>query len=198
MGEFSVMQSSNDFRTRRAAPAHTDHFRDIRKVIPDDAVLIEQYVSPSSRSVGVGDQWALMERLRVVRAGDSMPKQVRTRDTPASEESVKYYVGQVFRHRRYGYTAVITGWDVECTMNSQWIEQNQVDTLSRGRHQSFYHALTPSVEDTSTRYVAEENVEIVDPEIPVSLMSLAGRFFKRWDRGNHRFVSNIRDEYPDD
>jgi F-box protein 21 len=54
------------------------------------------------------------------------------------------------------------------------------------------------VEDTSIRYVAEENIEIIEPEVPVSLISLAGRFFKRWDKEERVFVSNIRDEYPED
>jgi F-box protein 21 len=54
------------------------------------------------------------------------------------------------------------------------------------------------VEDTSIRYVAEENVEVIEPDHPISLMGLAGRYFKRWDPQNHMFVSNIRDEYPDD
>jgi F-box protein 21 len=54
------------------------------------------------------------------------------------------------------------------------------------------------VEDTSIRYVAEENVEIIEPEVPISLMSLAGRFFKRWDSKQCVFISNIRDEYPED
>jgi F-box protein 21 len=57
---------------------------------------------------------------------------------------------------------------------------------------------TSSVEDKSIRYVAEENIEIIEPDVPISLMSLAGRYFKRWDWESHRFVSNIRDEYPDD
>lgn len=57
---------------------------------------------------------------------------------------------------------------------------------------------TSSVEDMSIRYVAQENVEIIEPEIPTSLMGLAGRYFKRWDKEMHRFVSNIRDEYPED
>jgi len=57
---------------------------------------------------------------------------------------------------------------------------------------------TSSVEDTSIRYVAEENIEIVEPNMPISLLSLAGRLFKRWDKENHVFVSNIRDEYPED
>ena len=54
------------------------------------------------------------------------------------------------------------------------------------------------VEDKSVRYVAEENIEIVTPEEPQSLMALAGRHFKRWDRATSSFVSNIKDEYPDD
>ena len=54
------------------------------------------------------------------------------------------------------------------------------------------------MEDTSIRYVAEENIEITQPEVPFSLMSLAGRYFKRWDVERHIFVSNIRDEYPED
>jgi F-box protein 21 len=55
-----------------------------------------------------------------------------------------------------------------------------------------------SVEDTSIRYVAEESIEIIEPQEPTSLMSLAGQYFKRWDKERRVFVSNIRDEYPDD
>jgi F-box protein 21 len=54
------------------------------------------------------------------------------------------------------------------------------------------------VEDTSIRYVAEENIEILEPEVPTTLMGLAGRYFKRWDEGKRIFVSNIQDEYPED
>jgi F-box protein 21 len=52
-------------------------------------------------------------------------------------------------------------------------------------------------DDTSIRYVAEEYMEIIT-DVPKSLMSLAGRYFKRWDEETHVFVSNIRDEFPDD
>ena len=55
------------------------------------------------------------------------------------------------------------------------------------------------VEDKSVRYVAEENVEIENTEDPSPrLLAKAGRYFKRWDKGSRRFVSNIKDEYPDD
>jgi F-box protein 21 len=108
-----------------------------------DAIFMEQYLCPSSSSdARASHNWlALLETIRVVRAGDSMPKQVRRRDTELSQTKVLYRVGQVFQHKRYRYDAVITGWDVECTMNSTWIAANHVDTLSKGRHQSFYHVL---------------------------------------------------------
>jgi F-box protein 21 len=46
--------------------------------------------------------------------------------------------------------------------------------------------------------VAEENIEILQTNEIDSLKSLAGRYFKRWDSEKSAFVSNIRDEYPDD
>jgi F-box protein 21 len=53
------------------------------------------------------------------------------------------------------------------------------------------------VEDSSFRYVAEENIQVDESDYPEALMGLAGRFFKRWDVDERVFVSNIRDEYPD-
>jgi F-box protein 21 len=58
-----------------------------------------------------------------------------------------------------------------------------------------------SVEDRSVRYVAEENIELMKPhltELPHSLIAIAGKHFKRFDHGRMIFISNVRDEYPDD
>jgi F-box protein 21 len=57
-----------------------------------------------------------------------------------------------------------------------------------------------SVCDKSVRYVAEENIEPVSnaTEPSEAMMRLAGRHFKRWDNDARLFVSNVRDEYPDD
>ena len=55
-----------------------------------------------------------------------------------------------------------------------------------------------SVEDGSPRYVAEDNIKPVDDEPGQGLMALAGQYFKRWDGETRSFVSNIRDEYPED
>lgn len=61
------------------------------------------------------------------------------------------------------------------------------------------HNRTPVIEDQPIRYIVEENIDIITPEeAPPELMGLAGRYFKGWDRRERKFVSNIRDEYPDD
>lgn len=55
-------------------------------------------------------------------------------------------------------------------------------------------------EDRSTRYVAEENVELMAPEeiVPSAFPLEIGKWFKRWDDTEKVFVSNIHEEYPDD
>lgn len=131
--------------------------------------------------------------IRAIRASDYAPKPIKVRD-PKSLRDVRYKVGQIFQHRRLQYNAIIVGWDVECAASEQWISQMRVRDLPRGQHQSFYHAL---VEDESTRYVAEENIEIIQRYPNSSLMALAGQFCKRWDDTTKCFISNIEDEYPD-
>ncbi|OAX80374.1 hypothetical protein ACJ72_05294 [Emergomyces africanus] len=63
------------------------------------------------------------------------------------------------------------------------------------------HSNYRPVSDKGVRYVAEENIEPISPEIsqlPPAFVKMAGKHFKRWDPEARIFVSNIRDEYPDD
>ncbi|KAK2812141.1 hypothetical protein FQN50_001498 [Emmonsiellopsis sp. PD_5] len=176
---------------RRHLPALMDSFA---TDFPSDVYLIERYLIPLFENLP--EYEPLRESVRVLRAGDDIPKQVRRRT--AEHKNVKYKVGQVFCHRRYEYTAVITGWDTECGAGEQWMQRMGIDELSAGRYQSFYHVL---VADKSVRYVAEENIDPITPELselPVALLRQAGKHFKRWDPESRMFVSNIRDEYPDD
>ncbi|KAJ5937484.1 hypothetical protein N7454_004784 [Penicillium verhagenii] len=161
---------------------------------PSDIFLVEQHIVPLFR--GLFEHEHILESLHVMRAVDEIPKQVRRRS--GENNNIRYKVGQVFQHRRYHYRAIITGWDSECGAGEPWMRRMGIDRLQAGRHQSFYHVL---VEDRSVRYVAEENIELILPEIlelPQSLTTIAGKHFKRWDETNRIFVSNVRDEYPDD
>lgn len=58
--------------------------------------------------------------------------------------------------------------------------------------------MIPSAEDKSVRYVAEENIALMQEDPGECLMALAGQHFKRWNKTDGVFVSNIKDEYPDD
>ncbi|KAL6721101.1 hypothetical protein ACLMJK_000201 [Lecanora helva] len=156
-----------------------------------DVGLIEEHVLPTV--LNPAERETLINTIRVVRTADQKSKQIKRRSLD-TERKVQYKVGQVFRHKRYNYQAVVTGWDVECEADDQWITTMNVRSLSRGQYQSFYHVL---VEDKSVRYVAEENMEIIDQQIGPKLMALAGQHFKRQNGTAVEFVSNIKDEYPD-
>ncbi|KAJ5780871.1 hypothetical protein N7457_006031 [Penicillium paradoxum] len=161
---------------------------------PSDIFLVEQYIAPLF--LGLFEHEHILESLHVMKAVDGIPKQVRRRSR--GNANVQYLVGQVFRHRRYHYEAIITGWDSECGAGEQWMRRMGIDRLEAGRHQSFYHVL---VADRSVRYVAEENIEVILPrfaDLPSGLIAIAGKHFKRWDQRKKMFVSNMKDEYPDD
>lgn len=98
-----------------------------------------------------------------------------TRRTPKRRfeqtREIGHKCGVVFRHRLFGYYAVITGWDSFCDQSEHWIQQMRVDSLPFGRYQPFYHAL---VVDGSSRYVAQENIiPLPNPEIDEDAIAAA-------------------------
>lgn len=102
---------------------------------PSDVYLVEQHIIPLLR--GLPEYKDILGSLHDIRANDEMPKQVRRRTT----KGVRYRIGQVFRHRRYRYKAIVTGWDIECEASENWMRTMGIDRLQTGRHQSFYHVL---------------------------------------------------------
>ncbi|KAI9788649.1 MAG: hypothetical protein M1816_006795 [Peltula sp. TS41687] len=161
---------------------------------PEDVTLVENHIIPLFEGLW-SDGRELIEATRIAREADEAPKRIRSRGDHLPRK-VKYKIGQIFKHRRYAYQAVIIGWDANCEAGEAWIQMMNVDTLPQGRNQTFYHILDNV---RTTRYVAEENIEIVtlrDP--PPWILPWAGRYFKRWNGETGTFVSNIRDEYPDD
>ena len=103
---------------------------------PMDVSLIEKYIAPLFSDLAQQDE--ILETIRSMREDDSRPKEVKRR-TREVAKTVRYKIGQHFRHHRYNYFAVITGWDVECLAGEVWISRMRVNELSRGKHQSFYH-----------------------------------------------------------
>ncbi|KAF2667052.1 hypothetical protein BT63DRAFT_416123 [Microthyrium microscopicum] len=117
--------------------------------------------------------------------------------TPTLRKRVKYDIGNVFHHKKYHYTGMIIGWDPSCKAPSEWQTQHRIEDLSGGGDQCFYNIVS---DDGIERYVAQENMRMFHgTESPgEALMRLAGRYFLRWDEENRAFVSNLKEEYPDD
>lgn len=42
---------------------------------------------------------------------------------------MRFCMGQIIAHARYGYPGVITGWDTSCQADATWIAQMGVDQL---------------------------------------------------------------------
>ncbi len=172
----------------------TQHFLEY---FDHDIHLMETHILPLTKSAP--DAHAYRNVVAQLKEMDRLSRPAKLRDDPRNKD-VKFRIGQVFRHRRRGYLAVIYGWDPTCRMQDTWITMNQVDRLPNGRNQPFYNVL---VDDQSTRYVAEENIELLQPsEQPADLANAfrieIGKFFKRYDEEKGEFVSNVKHEYPDD
>jgi F-box protein 21 len=165
-----------------------------------DLHLFERHVLPLATALP-NDARAYRDLIRRLHEADHQSRPAKYRLSDPRNAGLKYKVGQVFRHRRRSYIAVIYGWDPYCRMQEQWITNNEVDRLPHGRHQPFYNVL---VEDQSTRYVAEENVVLLEPGgIPgdevVDIFPIEiGKWFKSYDEQTATFVSNVRHEYPED
>ena len=110
----------------------------IEKKFPLDVSLIEEFVLPLLESPGQSVQ--LCDMMAAMRSADTIPKAVKRR-TKETAGNVRYKIGQVFQHKRYHYHAIITGWDAKCEADEDWMSHMGVYQLSRGRNQSFYHAL---------------------------------------------------------
>lgn len=83
---------------------------------PEDAWLIEKYLVPrhSGRRLpfgGLEDPW---KTLRTIQRSDELPPPV-IRRSDSGNDGVPFRIGQVFRHKRYGYLGIITGWSDQGT-----------------------------------------------------------------------------------
>ncbi|KAI5813780.1 hypothetical protein BZA77DRAFT_284357 [Pyronema omphalodes] len=159
--------------------------------LPMDVRFLEEEILPT---VPEGREKGMLTNVvGALRAQDEMPRAVARREG----EGVRYKVGMVLRHARYGYLGAVFGWTQECKQGEDWVQVMGVDGLNRGRRQPFYHVV---VEDGSVRYLAEENIRPIKPQLQnvQPLMHLAGKYFKRFDKETGMFVSNMQAEFPDD
>lgn len=119
-----------------------DFLHYITHIFPEDAWMLDRYVLPLytvfTQSVQPRHRFTLEnvpEVLRLLRNSDHRLPTVSRRYTQEIHQNVWYTVGQVFRHRRYGYIGIINGWGEKGTsslpgVNSLSMEEVMVDEMS--------------------------------------------------------------------
>jgi F-box protein 21 len=121
-------------RRRQYLPYLLEHFQ---THFPWDVTLLSRYVIPLFHNQPEGHR--LVQFVHSMHQVDAMRKPPVHRTSRTVK--VAFKVGQLFQHRRYGYEGVVTGWDVVCDANEDWIQNMGVDRLPGGRNQAFYHVL---------------------------------------------------------
>jgi hemimethylated DNA binding protein len=76
---------------------------------------------------------------------------------------VRFRIGQVIKHKRWGYRGVIIGWDSEARAPEQWLRQMHPPDKPHWRKQPNYSILVDTRDrlDAQTTYVPQENIDVL-------------------------------------
>lgn len=103
---------------------------------PEDAYLVEEYILPLyniyTQSVQPRRRFTLEnvpEVLRLLKNSDARQPTTSRRYTQEIHQNVWYSVGQVFRHKRYGYVGIINGWGEKGTASLPATHNMSMDEL---------------------------------------------------------------------
>lgn len=113
-----------------------DLLKEIQDYTPEDATLMSDR---SVRELADSPEYRLvLEYTHRLRSEYAQPTPVRPRNASINH-LVKFRVGQLFRHRRYGYQAVIIGWDPACLLEPPFTDP-AIDEREWGL-KSFYRVM---------------------------------------------------------
>jgi hemimethylated DNA binding protein len=111
--------------------------------------------------------------------------------------SVKFRVGQVVKHARYGYYGVIVGWDEVAKAPEEWIRKNHPKGKEHWRKHPNYSVLVDTKHEgfdysycAQENLVAVKNVQINHPDIT--------KFFTSFDGRRYHPLLWLRKMYPSD
>ena len=106
-----------------------------------------------------------------------------------SNQTAKYQIGQIVKHKHYPFRGVVFDVDAQFSNTDQWWESIPED-IRPHKDQPFYHLLAENAENTYVAYVSEQNLEIdFDPE-PVSHPQVAELFDNMKDGVYHQRYIN--------
>ena len=95
----------------------------------DDGLLMASRLRRIEREILERDATDVLPRLR----------QQQRKVDEGDIQDIIHHIGTVFRHRKWGYVAVIRRWDPRCSADEVWMQANHIDDLEGGgRRQPFY------------------------------------------------------------
>ena len=101
------------------------------------------------------------------------------------EIDTEFQMGQLVRHKKYGYRGVVVDYDSSCQADERWYQSNQTQP---NRDQPWYHVL---VHDSyQVTYAAESSLMEDISDEPV-VHPLVTKFFTKFEEGHY-----IRNEQP--
>ncbi len=79
----------------------------------------------------------------------------------------KFPIGQIVRHKRFGFRGVIYDVDPEFNNTEEWYESIPAEMRPR-KDQPFYHLFAENHDKTPyIAYVSEQNLEPEDPDVKI-------------------------------
>ncbi|KAG9250177.1 Transglutaminase-like superfamily-domain-containing protein [Emericellopsis atlantica] len=174
---------------------------------PEDVWLVRKYLRQGHHSRATTDgSWEILNEIDARDQAQPKPRSLRNH----AERQVqgiypRYHVGEVFTHRRYGYICVITGWSDLLSRRQAASERlgdrGHVGDINHIRFNDDHTYYTYIRLDSEDRHIIqEENIMLISNSAKLKGVDLqkAGKFFKRFDERACRFVSNVRELFPDD
>ncbi|KAJ3481262.1 hypothetical protein NLG97_g7867 [Lecanicillium saksenae] len=175
--------------------------RHILRDWPEDEWIMYKYVLTQGQRTGTDEAMAQMEMFvmnHVRRPDNIQPEPAQIGFTP--DRIAPFRLGQVFMHKRYQWLGAIVGfhevppasWGIFDAASEGDSAVQSIDERKR------FYLKTIVASSADERAIAPGNIEIIDDESLVTgcMFPLAGKYFKRFDRENCRFISNVDEEYP--
>lgn len=136
-----------------------DSSEKVRRAVTRALVAYGDSLSEALDAVGATEEQKVLAAKLVERSDEENP------DEPTDQ---RFQIGQLVRHKRYGYRGVIVSVDSECRADEDWYQANQTQpdrdqpwyhVLADGSDQVFYPAQTSLEEDASVDEVENPYVK---------------------------------------
>jgi heat shock protein HspQ len=104
--------------------------------------------------------------------------------------SARFGIGDVVRHKIFGFRGVIFDVDPVFANSEEWYESIP-EALRPSKDQPFYHLLAENAESSYVAYVSQQNLMVDESEEPVDHPAIE-TMFEQTEGGRYRLRGQLR------